>query len=109
MPDRVRSVARVERWIDNEFEYLAGRSPAAGDRLDRVETAQRLLPEYPLLGRPTEMQDTRRLVVPPYVVTYRVIGFDVVIVDIRHQRQAERPLRKRTANPACLAGFAVSR
>src|SRR3954452_14521036 len=92
MPDRVRSVARVERWIDNEFEYLARRSPAAGDRfLDRVETARRLLSEYPLLGRPTEMQDTRRLVVPPYVVTYRVIVFDVVIVDIRHQRQAERP------------------
>jgi hypothetical protein len=37
------------------------------------------------------MRDIRRLVVPPYVVTYRVSGFDVVIVDIRHERQAERP------------------
>jgi len=32
----------------------------------------------------------------PYVMTYREIGADIVIVDIRHGRQADRPIPNNT-------------
>jgi plasmid stabilization system protein ParE len=93
MPRRVVLSRRVRNWVDIETEYLAARSPAAARRLrDRITRAQQLLADHPRIGRPGSAAGSRRLVMVPYVITYREIGTDIVIVDIRHSRQAERPV-----------------
>ena len=92
MPRRVLLSRRVRNWVDIEAEYLAARSSAAARHLhERIASAQRLLADHPRIGRRGSTPGTRRLVMVPYVMTYREIGPDIVIVDIRHSRQAERP------------------
>src|SRR3954463_1519374 len=93
MPRRVLLSRRVRNWVDVEAEYLAARSPAAARHLhERIASTQRLLSDHPRVGRRGSAAGTRRLVMLPYVMTYREIGPDIVIVDIRHSRQAERPI-----------------
>jgi len=93
MPRRVLLSRRVRNWIDLETEYLAARSPAGVRRLrGRVAATQRMLADHPRIGRRGTTAGTRRLVMVPYVMTYREIGPDIVIVDIRHSRQAEHPI-----------------
>ena len=93
MPRRVVLSRRVSNWVDIEAEYLAAHSPAAARRLhELIASAQRLLSDHPRVGRRGNAAGTRRLVIVPYVMTYRKIGSDIVIVDIRHSRQAERPI-----------------
>jgi toxin ParE1/3/4 len=90
---RVTLAPRARRWLHAELAYLADVHPAAARRLrERIGTARRLLSEHPHIGRPATATGTRRLVVPPYVVTYREKGMDIEISDIRHSRQAERPI-----------------
>ena len=90
---RVILAPRARRWLHAELAYLADIHPSAARRLrERVATARRLLSEHPRIGRPGTAAGTRRLVVPPYVVTYREKGGDIEISDIRHSRQAERPI-----------------
>ena len=97
MPRRVVLSRRVRNWVDIETEYLAARSPAAAQRLrERVASALQLLGAHPRVGRRGSAAGTRRLVMVPYVMTYREIGSDIVIVDIRHSRQAERPIPNNT-------------
>jgi len=68
-------------------------SPAAARQLrERIVSAQQILADHPRIGRRGRAVATRRLVMLPYVMTYREIGPDIVIVDIRHSRQAERPI-----------------
>jgi plasmid stabilization system protein ParE len=57
-----------------------------------IERARCLLGDFPQTGRRGQTPGTRRLVVAPYILTYRELGGDVVLVDIRHSRQAERPI-----------------
>jgi plasmid stabilization system protein ParE len=93
MPRRVLLSRRVRNWIDIEAEYLVARGPAAAQRLrDRIVSAQQLLADHPRIGRRGNATGTRRVIMVPYVMTYREIGPDIVIVDIRHSRQAERPI-----------------
>ena len=93
MPRRVLLSRRVRNWVDIEAEYLVAQSPAAARRLrERIVSAQQILADHPRIGRRGRAVATRRLVMLPYVMTYREIGPDIVIVDIRHSRQAERPI-----------------
>jgi plasmid stabilization system protein ParE len=79
--------------VDVETDYLAVRSAASAQGLrERIAAAQRLLSDFPRAGTQAHAAGTRRFVIAPYVLTYREIGPDVVIVDIRHGRQAERPV-----------------
>ena len=90
---RVILAPRARRWLRAELSYLIDTNPAAIGRLrERVGTARRLLSEYPRIGSPATAQGWRRLLVPPYVVIYREKGGEVEIMDIRHSRQAERPI-----------------
>jgi plasmid stabilization system protein ParE len=76
-----------------ETEYLAVRSATAASRLrERIASAQRMLADFPHAGTQGDPVGTRRFVIAPYVLTYREVGPDVVIVDIRHSRPAERPI-----------------
>jgi toxin ParE1/3/4 len=91
MPRRVVLSRRVRNWIDLEVEYLSSRNPTALRRLrERISSAQQILSEHPRIGRRGNVPGTRRLVMVPYVMTYREIRPDIVIVDVRHSRQAER-------------------
>jgi plasmid stabilization system protein ParE len=93
MPRRVLLSRRVRNWVDVEAEYLVTRSPVAALQLRaRIASGQQLLADHPHIGRRGTTAGTRRLVIVPYVMTYREIGPDIVIVDIRHSRQAERPI-----------------
>jgi plasmid stabilization system protein ParE len=97
MPHRVLLSRRVRNWLDVETDYLAARSPAAAQRLrERIASVQRLLADFPRAGTQAHGAGTRRFVIAPYVLTYREIGPDVIIVDIRHSRQAERPVPDET-------------
>ncbi len=90
---RVILAPRARRWLHAELAYLADVSPAAVGRLrERIGTARRLLSEYPRIGTNATAPGARRLVVPPYVVTYREKEGRVEIMDIRHSSQAERPI-----------------
>jgi plasmid stabilization system protein ParE len=90
---RVILAPRARRWLHAELAYLADVSPAGVGRLrERIGTARRMLSEYPQIGSRTTTPGARRLVVPPYVVTYREKEGRIEIMDIRHGRQAERPV-----------------
>jgi len=90
---RVILAPRARLWLYAELAYLGEAHPPAARRLrERIATARQLLSEHPRLGRPAAIAGTRRLVVLPYVVTYREKGGDIEIADIRHSRQADRPI-----------------
>jgi plasmid stabilization system protein ParE len=90
---RVILAPRARRWLHAELAYLADVSPAAVRRLrERIGTTRRLLSDFPRIGSPGAAAGWRRLVVPPYVVLYRERLGDIEIMDIRHSRQAERPI-----------------
>jgi len=68
-------------------DYLNARSPAAASRFTEwLSKAYRQLSEFPLSGG-RSVAGTRRLIVIPYVLTYRVAGDTVEVLDIRHGRQ----------------------
>ena len=93
MPHRVVFVRRARRQLDAQIAYVAERSPAAAERLrERVAAAQRQLADFPQSAPRAVSPGTRRLVVAPYVLTYRVLGTVVEIIDVRHSRRAERPI-----------------
>jgi len=72
---------------------VAERNPAAARRLrERIAAAQQQLADFPQSAPRAASPGTRRLVVAPYVLTYRERGTVVEIIDVRHSRQAERPI-----------------
>ena len=87
----VTATRRARLQIDLIADYLNEHNPAASRRFhERLRTAYRQLSDFPLSGRRGTVANTRRLVVRPYVLTYRVAASGVEILDIRHGRQ--RPL-----------------
>src|SRR5437773_4310958 len=93
MRHRVVFVRRARRQLDAQIAYLAERNPAAAQRLrERIAAAQRQLADFPQSAPRATSAGMRRLVVAPYVLTYRERGAVVEILDVRHSRQAERPI-----------------
>ena len=94
MARRVLLSARAQGWLRREVAYLTERSPTAARRvLARIEDTRRLLAEFPRSGPPGLVPGTRRLVIPPYVITYRLDDSDLEIIDIRHGRRAEATIQ----------------
>src|SRR5277367_2613372 len=87
---------RARNWADNQVDYLVEHNPQAAERLqERIATAIRLLEQFPRSGSPSRMTGVRRLVMVPYVLTYREAAPDrVIILDIRHDRQRESGLTR---------------
>jgi toxin ParE1/3/4 len=85
---------RAQRWIDAQLDYLEEHSLDAARRLlERLNGAMRQLADFPHSGSRGKTPGTRRLIVAPYVLTYRNVSNDLVeIIDIRHVRQRETPL-----------------
>jgi toxin ParE1/3/4 len=93
MPHRVVFVRRARRQLNAQIAYVAERNPAAAQRLrERVAAARQQLADFPQSAPRADSPGTRRLVVAPYVLTYRERGAVVEIIDVRHGRQAERPI-----------------
>ena len=65
----------------HEFLVEQNRS-AAGKLIDRILTAIEVLGRFPEMGRPGRVEGTRELVVPPFIVAYRVTATDVQILSI---------------------------
>jgi plasmid stabilization system protein ParE len=93
MPRRVVFVRRARRQLNAQLAYLAEHNPAAARRVrERIAAAQQQLGDFPQSAPRATTPGTRRLVVAPYVLTYRERDSDIEIVDFRHGRQAERPI-----------------
>jgi plasmid stabilization system protein ParE len=89
MPRRVVFAPRALRQFNAQLAYLADRSPAAGHRLiSRIGAARRQLADFPRSAPRAAAPGTRRLIVAPYVLTYREHGSIIEIIDFRHGRQA---------------------
>jgi toxin ParE1/3/4 len=79
------SSALVE--LDRIHGYVAQENPKAAARVFRqIRKAPRQLARFPHLGRPSQVEGTRELVVTglPYLIVYRVTGDDVEILRVFH-------------------------
>jgi toxin ParE1/3/4 len=93
MPRRVVFVRRARRQLNAQLRYLAERNPGAARRLhSRIAAGQLQFADFPQSAPRASSPGTRRLVVAPYILTYRERGSVVEILDVRHSRQAERPI-----------------
>jgi plasmid stabilization system protein ParE len=66
--------------------------PAARNLAQRFDRVYRQLADFPLSGAPGPTPGTRRLVVLPYLLTYRDTATGIEILDVRHGRRRETPL-----------------
>jgi toxin ParE1/3/4 len=93
MQRRVVFVRRARRQLTQQLAFVAERNPAAARRLrDRLEAAKRQIAEFPRNAPIASTPGTRRLIVAPYILTYRERGQRIEILDVRHERQAGRPI-----------------
>jgi toxin ParE1/3/4 len=84
---RVRKAARATADLDEIWLYIATDSISAADHLiDRITERSRALAEHPRLGvaRPDIASDARMLTVGDYLILYRILGADVVIIRVVH-------------------------
>jgi toxin ParE1/3/4 len=92
MPSAVAATARAHLQILTIVDYLNEQNPAASRRFqERLAIAYRQLSEFPLSGARGRTSNTRRLIVAPYILTYRIMPAGIEILDVRHGRQRERP------------------
>jgi toxin ParE1/3/4 len=91
----------AERDLDSIIDYIALDNPGAAEKVYRaiIAAAERLT-DFPEIGRPGRVPDTRELSVPslPYLLVYEV-GADVVaILAVFHTtRELARALAERKA------------
>lgn len=89
-PHRLLYSRRYSRQLEEIHERIAADNPAAAPRIvDRIRTAVERLQEFPAIGRPGRVEDTRELVIAgtPYIVPYRVKGDIVQIIAVLHSAQ----------------------
>ncbi len=84
---RVKWTRRALREQDAAFEWIVSENPiAAGEVIDRMRAATRLLADNPRMGRPGRIAGTRELVITrtPYVAVYRIGPEQVEILAVIH-------------------------
>ena len=66
--------------------YIAEDNPAAARRvvLRLIQHVEQLLPDNPQIGRAGRVPGTRELVVPPYIVPYRLQRTTIQILRVYH-------------------------
>jgi toxin ParE1/3/4 len=77
----VADLAEIEQYIEQERPEAARR--VAAHLLGSVEH----LAEFPQLGKPGPRPGMRSLVVPPYVISYRVRSRRLEILSVWHSRR----------------------
>jgi len=71
--------------IDALFLFVAADNPAAAEReSNRILEAAEALGTHAAMGRPGRVAGTRELIVPPYIVAYRVKGENVQVLRVLH-------------------------
>lgn len=81
--------ARAARQLDGVGEYVAKDNPKAATRLLKsIRQSANMLKQNPFMGRRTEFDDVRELVVHPnYLLSYRVSSDVVEILQVWHVAQ----------------------
>ncbi len=74
-------LAEIERYIEQD-------RPAAAQRVAaHLWSSVEHLAEFPQLGKPGRRPGTRNLIIPPYVISYRVRSQRLEILSIGHGRR----------------------
>ncbi len=76
--------------LDGAYRYIAQDNPAAAERIRAaIRGAVERLADYPHLGRPGRIAETRELVVAgtPYVVASAVLDDQLMILSVLHGAQ----------------------
>jgi toxin ParE1/3/4 len=85
----------IVHWSDEALDdlaqlraYISRDNPAAAARLTLaiIQSVEKLLPDYPHIGRPGRVPGTRELVIQrtPYIAPYRVISDRIEILRVYH-------------------------
>jgi toxin ParE1/3/4 len=74
-------LSEIEQYIEQDKPAAAQR--VAAHLLSSVEH----LAEFPQLGRPGRRPGTRNLIIPPYVISYRVRAQRLEILSVWHGRR----------------------
>jgi addiction module RelE/StbE family toxin len=90
---RVRWSDEAERDLAQILDFIAGRNPAAADRMQALfANAVKNLPDHPLIYREGRIAGTREIVVHPnYFLVYRIASDAVWIVNILHTARQYPP------------------
>jgi len=81
----IRWLSLAEKDLDDLFAYVAQDSLAVAEKeVDRVIEEVSRLQSHPAIGRPGRVPETRELVIPPYIVAYRVKGATIQILRVLH-------------------------
>lgn len=87
---RVRWLQKAISNLDAEAEYIAEENAtAAAEMFVYVKAKVDTLGDFPAMGRPGRVPNTRELVIDhyPFVVPYRVVGDEVHVLRIFHTRR----------------------
>lgn len=95
MPYIIRWTANALAGLVRVHAFLAEADAIAAQKaLDAIEAATDVLEQFPHVGRPTDdlEPDHRELLIPfgasGYALFYEVLGEDVLILALKHQREA---------------------
>lgn len=89
MPTDIRWTPAALQDLDRVRAYLAERADSETMRSEarRIWHGCQRLRQFPESGRPGRIPMTRELVIPPYVVPYRITGDVVEILNVFHSAQ----------------------
>lgn len=78
--------------LDNLFAWIAKENPAAAyDMIARIaaRVVRLSVPGFAEMGRAGHVENTRELVVPPYVIVYKIFEkrSEIVVIAVFHVRQ----------------------
>ena len=109
MPPRLAWLSpKAATWLKAEIRYIAQQNPEAAEKIaERLRAARISLAQHALLGRIGEIPGTRRLIIGPYILTYRVRAQTVEVWAIGHARmenaltpeEAREPVDYEPPNP----------
>jgi plasmid stabilization system protein ParE len=86
----VRLSKSAERWFLNRISELAEINPvAAGNLIERLERQKRLLLSFPEMSERGLIEGTRKVSMPPLVLTVRLKNGVLEIAAIRDARQRD--------------------
>ena len=67
------------------LNYISARNPAAASALlSKFEAGARLISRNPEIGKQTQRQNLRRIVVGNYLMVYEIGSTDIIIHYVRH-------------------------
>ena len=88
----IRWLSLAEKDLDDLFAYVAQESlPIAEKEVARVIEEISRFPSHPAIGRPGRVSETRELVIPPYIVAYRVKGSTIQVLRVLHSAREWTP------------------